>query len=254
MNRMIGICKLCKKQKELQRKCHIIPEFFYSDSSLFHNNHNLVKSDLSYFLKTGKIRIISPRQKSGEYDLYTYCKDCDGVIFNRLETYAKKILFSKSLPLTHQYKYIETPNSITISNIDYTKFKLFFLSILFRLGISTRELFKEVTLDDRIDELRDMILNCNPKSDKEFPIIIWDSYYDLQISRDYLFQPIGMSAGDDKGSLFGIGGILIYFGYDMNLIPYSNFLEYRLKEEGSITIMHLYSNQTWDLINHWYNK
>lgn len=251
---MRGTCNLCQLHKDLQKKCHVIPEFLYENSLLFHKNHNLVKSDLTNFLKTGKSKIISSMQKSGEYDLYTYCRDCDGKVFNQLETYANEILFSKHLHVNYHYKYEETQNYIALSNLNYSKFKLFLLSILFRAGISSRGLFKEIILDEKTDEIRDMILNSNPKSDREFPIIVWDSYFDDKISRDFLFQPIQMKAGEDNGFLFGVGGLLIYFGYDMRLIPYSSFLEFRLKEDGSLKIMHLHSGQTWDLINHWYNK
>jgi len=37
---MKGNCNLCNKYKELQKVCHVLPEFFYRDINLFHEHHN----------------------------------------------------------------------------------------------------------------------------------------------------------------------------------------------------------------------
>jgi hypothetical protein len=51
---------------------------------------------------------------------------------------------------------------IRISGIDYAKFKLFHLSVLFRAGISKLPTFEYVTLGAHEERLKDMILSKNP--------------------------------------------------------------------------------------------
>jgi hypothetical protein len=220
---------------------------------MYHKNHSLSKGDLKYLLKIGKNKIISNNQKLGEYDLYKYCPNCDGVIFNEFESYTRSILYSKNLNENERFTYKESPGFIECSNINYESFKLFFLSILFRADISERELFSHINLGHRRNELREMILNKNPKSDIDYPILFLDTFFDPSISHDFIFQPVKMKIGEEDGYMFAFGGLIVFYGFSLTSVPIT-FREYRIKADGTLKILHIPPGQTWELINQWYNK
>jgi len=249
---MIGICNLCKEKKELQKKCHVIPDFFYRDTKIYTENHNLIKYDISAFLDRGEMKIISNNQKSGEYDLYKYCKNCDGVILNKYESYVKKFFYSdseenKGVIRSREKGYLEA------KNINYAKLKLLFLSILWRAHVSEREIFSEIDLGDKAEDLRKMILHENPKSDKEYPIFVMHTYFDNKITEDFLFQPIKLKFGREKGFLFAFAGMIIIYTYGVRGVP-ELFLEMRLNENGIFRTINLPPGKTWQYIRQWYNK
>ena len=57
---------------------------------------------------------------------------------------------------------------IRLSNIDYTRFKLFFLSVLWRMSISTLEELKNISLGPYAERFRKMILEKNAGPDTAF--------------------------------------------------------------------------------------
>ena len=91
------------------------------------------------------------------------CEDCEGVI-NKYETYFAKTWYQqKKLP-----DKIEN-NRIVLTGLDYTNFKLFHLSVLWRASISTRDEFKNVYIIQRHQErLRRMVLNNDPGSEDRY--------------------------------------------------------------------------------------
>jgi hypothetical protein len=67
----------------------------------------------------------------------------------------------------------EDEKKIRIANVDYHKFKLFQLSLIWRMGISTRREFINVKLGPKhVEKLRKMILNSQPGEPHEYPCIM----------------------------------------------------------------------------------
>lgn len=248
---MDGYCHLCKEFKILQRKNHVIPEFFYRVNNLFESNNKILKYDLRTYIKD-KRKIILSEQMSGEYDQYKLCETCDRKIIGNYESYTREFFYSKNLrerrrlDLTFENDFIECTNS------DYKKIKLLFLSILWRANISERPFFNHVKLDDKTNEaLRLMIRDGDPKTDLEFPVIFMDNMLDNTISSKYLLQPIQMKVGEENGFLFCIGGMLIIITLGIKTIP-ETFLSYRIKENGTFKSMHIPYGETIELIKKWY--
>jgi len=249
---MVGTCNLCKKTKNLQRICHIIPEFFYRENNLYHRFHNLVSMELKPYLIKGKKNIISNKQKQGEYDEYIMCAECDGKVLNKYETYTRNFFYSKSLPKNLELIITDKGSFIECQNADYTCLKLLFISILWRASISKRPMFKEVELDKNIqEEFRVMLLNGNPKKDTEYPIIIMNTFFDDDISRDFIFQPIKMKFGNQNGYMFAFGGMIVDYLIESNDIP-NKIFKYRLNENGTFKSLKVPKGETWDLIKGWY--
>lgn len=251
---MIRKCNLCNETKPLQKKCHIIPDFFYRENNLYHEKHNLVYLNLKALLKNGDKKIISSKQKSGDYDLFIFCEDCDKKIIGKYESYAREFLFAKKLPHGKGLHLIENSEYIECYNADYTKLKLLFLSILWRASLSERKLFSEIVLGEEIKEkLRIMILLENAGRDTDFPVFFMNTSYDKNISNDYLLQPIKAKIGNENGFLFAFGGFFITYTIGIDGIN-ETLLKYRVQENGVFRVLKIHTGQTWNLINEWFNK
>ena len=55
-----------------------------------------------------------------------------------------------------------TDESVHWVNVDYSSFKLFHLSVLFRAGVSTLPTYREVSLGKHQEKLRHLLLNRDP--------------------------------------------------------------------------------------------
>jgi hypothetical protein len=251
---MIGNCKLCQENKDLQKVCHVIPEFFYRDSKLYHEDHNLKFIDLKLFLSTGEKRFISYKQKTGEFEKYMLCPNCDGTIIGNYETYGREFLYSNNLSKGKELKLKFNIDNIECINADYKKLKLLYLSILWRASISSRPLFSEINLrEDKEEELRLMILHDNPKTDIEFPIFVMNTIFDKTITKDFLFHPIKIRLGDEDGFVFAFGGFIYTIIFGIKGIS-DKLLDFRIKENGTFKSYNIPNGKTWELINNFYKN
>jgi hypothetical protein len=138
-------CKLCLEQKNLQNS-HIIPEFFYKP--LYDEKHRI------HVLSTTPEEKNVMEQKGVREKLL--CYDCEQY-FSQLEDYARKVFYGGV-----EIGMRNDKNKILFEDIDYTKFKLFQLSLLWRASVSTVRLFSEVSIGAHEEKLRKMLINKNP--------------------------------------------------------------------------------------------
>jgi hypothetical protein len=159
------ICKLCKKEKELLKKSHILPNFLYKPVRGEDNEFYSV----SVFKNKAKSRKIH----TGFFEKDILCKECDNEIISEYENYFSGILDKlKNREISieeksnnNDVKYLE------IYPVNYTNTKLLFLSMIWRASISTLNQFSRIKLDyDQEEELRNMILDKNPGSEDYYPI------------------------------------------------------------------------------------
>jgi len=115
--------------------------------NLFDENHQIHKIN---FLDNDKIH--AKKIPTGTYDQNILCSDCDNAIIGPYENYAKMIIYGgdvlvKDNPSFQRMKNQNGLESMRISNVNYTKFKLFLLSLLFRGSVTSQILFKDVKLN-----------------------------------------------------------------------------------------------------------
>ena len=142
-------CKLCFQDKELCDS-HIIPEFFYR--SMYNDEHFMAE------LTKGRSRVgYLPK---GQYEKLL-CADCEAFLNSEYETYFDRLWYgNRTLPTNFSGK------EFAVSGIDYSKFKLCLLSILWRTSISSRDVFAMVTLPQKHEErIRQMIIKKDPGED-----------------------------------------------------------------------------------------
>jgi hypothetical protein len=167
----MATCRLCLKEKQLIKKSHIIPDFMYRD--LYDENHQIFSFN-PLELATGKARIKRP--SSGDYEGGLLCAACDNNLLGYYENYARKAMYGGLLrqdesPICENFINNEGVRYSVCKNLDYKKYKLFLLSILWRASISSRPLFDAIKLGDHEEKIRLMILNGNPGDISDYPII-----------------------------------------------------------------------------------
>jgi len=211
------LCKLCLKDKKLQRKSHIIPQFYYKE----------VKKDGGYYLKIDKYTYreytkgkTSTKHYTGEYDSNILCRKCDkDIIGQKYDDYASKVLQVvngeskkfKSIKIESYTNKNDISGKLT-KNIDYTKFKLFLLSVLWRASISKRPFFHEVKLGKKHEQiLREMIYNGYPKEQEDYPCFICDIGEDEPLLKRTMLPPRKINEDGNISYMFMICGLVYRF-------------------------------------------
>ncbi len=150
----MSICKLCHQQREL-RNSHIVPEFLYAE--LYNEKNQLMGVN-----GRGK-KGWRPLQKGVREPLF--CEACEQH-FNEYCEKPFRANWVASSPLPNPWL-VREPYWITT---DYSSFKLFHLSVLFRAGVSTLPTFSEVSLGPHQERLRQMILRRDPGEFWQYPV------------------------------------------------------------------------------------
>jgi hypothetical protein len=130
-------CALCLQEVELRRS-HIIPEFLYE--TLYDDKHKF------------QVLSIIPEKPSWHEQKglreRLLCSACEQR-FSVWERYASLVL-KGGVPLSYR-----TEGSIVhIAGLNYTQFKLFQLSILWRAGVSSLPFYEKVQLGKHAETLR----------------------------------------------------------------------------------------------------
>lgn len=244
------ICKLCGQEKELIKKSHIIPDFMYQD--LYDDKHKLILfSPHDYINGQAKQK----RASSGDYEGNILCNDCDNKLLGGYEDYAAKAIFGGQLP--EDERPILTPyrnqHGVEFSgcrNLNYAKFKLFLLSILWRSSISSRKLFTQINLGPHEEVIRQMILNSNPGDVSDYPIFVMTFVNDKKMPNDVILPPQKRRMSDGHTTyVFPIGGFIycFYVNSQSHKLP-EHVLSETLRPTNELHIIHLPKGTGWDFM------
>ncbi len=152
----IGKCRLCLKEREL-RMSHIIPSFFYDP--LYSEGHRMARFSSKY---GGRVDHVSDGIKER-----LLCDEHETFLNREYETYARNVLFGDE-PLT----VIEEPHRFFFGGIDYARFKLFLMSMFWRMGVAKHPFFEILRLGPHEERLRRMILEKDPGQPHEYGCIV----------------------------------------------------------------------------------
>jgi hypothetical protein len=234
----MAICKLCKKEKPLIKKSHIIPEFLHKD--LYDEKHRLKKFNANGFsIEKTKVS----KLPSGEYDGNLLCRECDGDILGAYESYLGKVLSKTGLtedkkPICNKIKNENGVELLQVDNIDYKLTKLVLLTILWRAGISNRKTFRNVKLGPYEEKIRKQLYDGLPLNENEIDILILSWTNDNKMPTDVIGQPqLHKKDGKFFYTLIVKGYVVIYF-ISKNQVP-EVFKEFKLKQSNKLTIVHL---------------
>ena len=138
-------CKLCGGLGPLRRS-HILPEFLYE--SLYDEKHRYIGVRPNPESK-------NPFVQQGLRE-YLLCGGCEDRL-SAWETYAADVL--RNLPDTTHARPAEV---VEVRDVDYCKFKLFQLSLLWRAGVATHASFAAAALGPHLNTIRDLLQNEDP--------------------------------------------------------------------------------------------
>ena len=138
------ICRLCR-QNTVLCESHILSEFLYKP--LYDSKHRL------HVLSTAGADKKLPQKGVRELLL---CEQCENRL-SRFEGYARQVLFEPKFA-----KVVLDDAKGREYQVDYAKFKLFELSVLWRAGVSSLPEFRDAALGKHERRLRQMLLNESP--------------------------------------------------------------------------------------------
>jgi hypothetical protein len=152
-------CQLCRRDVPLI-DAHIIPRPFFRTKEPGGAPKFLSNTDGTY----------PKRAPIGIYDPAILCATCDGRI-GRWDEYGIE-LFTKSLD--HFTPVIENGKLVAFrkDSFDYSRLRLFVLSVLWRAHLSTHEMFSRVALGPPAERLRAMIESGEPGRSSEFAMVL----------------------------------------------------------------------------------
>jgi len=233
-----GICKLCLKES-LLCKSHIIPERVYKP--MYNEKHKFLKlhPDHPYKFKGSKLK--------GYYEPLL-CRDCEDHI-KKYEDYGKDIFF----PLNKE-KYIITSNgdSYQFDNLDYKKTKLFVLSILWRMSISSLEIFNDVDLGLSEERLRQIILYEKTLNFKDYPVLLVIPTVAGEIMQGWIMEPDVLFKNNIPVYRLLIGGLLFTIATKFDVFK-KNVLEQCVLKPKESWLVPLYEHTKIPFIQSWFD-
>lgn len=145
-------CGLCGAAKPLMNS-HILPEFLYR--GIYDEKHRTLVLSAG-----GQTRVL---QKGLRERLL--CDQCEGLI-QRYEHYFAGVWFKRwNVPsLRHE-------ETFELTGLDYTRFKLLVLSVVWRAAVSTLPEFNEASLGSHEEAIRRMLLRGDAASEADYTVV-----------------------------------------------------------------------------------
>ena len=208
-------CRLCDMECELQNS-HIIPEFVYKQ---------LYDSKGRFHVLSTQERRPRPLEQKGIREKLL-CQDCEQQL-SKYEKYAREVIMGGA-PFKAQPK----GNLLYLSSIDYHKFKLFQLSILWRSSISSHPLFARVNLGPHESKIKQLIKNDNPGEQLQYPCIIYGLTSTGNIHVNLIDQPRRFhTAGHITYRFIFSGFVWVYYVSSHKLPPLTSSIVLNRKGE-----------------------
>ncbi|KXI28121.1 hypothetical protein [Paraglaciecola hydrolytica] len=195
-------CKLCREEKSLKQS-HIIPEFLYS--KLYDEKHRFHEIHVDSNRKN-KL----PQKGVREPLLCGLCEE----YFSKFERYA-------SLVLNGGFELIakKIDGLFYFEGVEYNKFKLFSLSILWRASISSLDFFAEVNLGGHEEIIRKILLSGDAGNEGDYPFILSPILHENEIQEALIVKPTLSAVDQNDAYRFVFGGIVWVFVISNNEVP-----------------------------------
>jgi hypothetical protein len=159
---ILGNCKLCGIHAKLV-KSHIIPEWAYKPLYDDDDNHRMLRIVSNHQSPVGF-------QRSGEWDRFL-CDTCEKS-FNQLDDYGRAVIYSRPGDPTFGIQTQTAEYGVNIISVDYSRLKLFQLSVLWKAGVCSRAVFSDVNLGKHQSAIRQMLLQKNPGDGIEYGCVM----------------------------------------------------------------------------------
>lgn len=207
------ICGLCGLNSEL-RKSHIIPRSLIRlirDETLgnrFYELHNRLHQ----------------RIQDGPKE-YLLCDDCEQRIGRFEKYFVEAIHYGR-----HGTEKMQGDQALVIDNLDYRRMKLFFLSLLWRMSISSRPEFQAVCIEHNEEIIRKMLLRQEPGESSEYSVCAVIPLISGENNEGWSSTCLVSQSPPPAVYALVLGGILYYISTSREKSPYPEDL--LLNESG----------------------
>jgi len=212
-------CALCLQESELQRS-HVIPEFLYR--SLYDDKHRL------QVLSTLGDRGNWLEQKGLREPLL--CSPCEQKL-SGWERYASLVL-QGGLPLTIRRE----GKIIFVAGLDYLKFRLFQLSILWRASVSKLAFFRRVRLGPHEEVLRHWLNTGEGGDPQMYGCLMFGINLSGSAFTQVIMQPVASRVNGVRSYRFMFGGFVWAYLVSSQSLG-GAFAACTLKPDGSALFM-----------------
>lgn len=228
-------CRLCLEDKPLCQS-HIISEFNYRP--MYDDKHRFMI--LSAEPGEGPQRL----QKGLREKLL--CRDCEKHL-SKWEHYVRRFLYGGS-----GFYGRDDGAYHHISGLDYGQIRLYYLSILWRMSISTLEMYKAVSLGPHEEKIRQMLLASDPGEPDQYVVTCFAPVIDGKIYDDWMLQPSFVKVQGHRVYRIVIGGLLYMYFVSNHSIP--NELRNAFVSKSGDWVIVTRDKRDLPFINKWFNE
>lgn len=197
-----NVCVLCGSKAEL-RNSHVIPEFMYEP--IYDDKHRLFER------RTSGER---PRTHQSGYKEYLLCDTCEGLI-QPWERYVSHVWNGLV-----DVKPTRSGNLVMLHGIDYEKFKLFQLAVLWRASVSALPIFAKVDLGNTHQlNLKKMLLAQDPGSTERYGCALYGLEHRGKPLEDLVIDPLPHRAHGHRGYTFVFGAHAWMYSVSSHTLP-----------------------------------
>ncbi|MEZ5384905.1 MAG: hypothetical protein R3F13_05265 [Prosthecobacter sp.] len=157
------------------------------------------------------------------------CEKCENR-FSKWEDYACRVLFGDKAKVLSRANKV-----VNLEGIDYPKFKLFLLSLLWRMGVARGDFWREVTLGPLEEKLRQSLLSEDPLSSDDYPCLLVPILLDGTFETGWLSPPDRIRVKGHVVYRIIINGILFCFLASTHARKL-NFGRYAVNEHGHLCL------------------
>lgn len=212
-------CALCYSTAAL-RDSHIIPEFQYKPIYDTKHRMHVISSDAG---KRDRFAQKGLREK-------LLCDKCEMHI-SKWEDYACRVLFHDQAKLLSRSEKV-----LQLQGIDYPKFKLFLLSLFWRMSVAKGDFWKEVRLGPLEEKLRVCLLNSDPLASDDYPCLFCPVLIDGHFDVGWLMPPDKTRVDGHTVYRVIINGILFCF-FASTHAKKLGLGRYSINEQGHMRLM-----------------
>lgn len=157
------------------------------------------------------------------------CEDCEKFLNENYEKYANSAL--KNMKFEPIEKDINK-----VSGLDYKRFKLFLLSILWRAAVSSKIAFEGVTLGPHEEKIRKMIIDGFPDKYYKYGVSFIELLDDNKRNTQFIDSPEMMKHNSIRIFRFVFGGFMWFFTVGSHRLDELKE-SLMLKEDGTALVM-----------------
>lgn len=229
----IGQCKLCRRERELQRS-HLLPEFFFNDA--YDEIHRMVQVSQTE---------LATRKQQG-WRTRMLCRDCEQFLNDKYEKPMKAMWVDAAvLPRN------PTGKVVHVSGLDYSKFKLFHLSVLWRMTVSELSQMANMRLGPHEEKIRSMLRAEDPGPSKRYQIFAFVITLSGRLATDFVTPVIGRHVGNQHIFNIMFGGCEWHYVIASHSAP-PHMQQYALSESGTMVMPTKEADQVYGVQAIWH--